>query len=175
LIAVALVTVFGALVILMLYDDRAKRDVGAVLIAAMRRLPAYFILSVIVDVAAGAWVHFLYILVPCMYLLGRMLLAGPIFAQAGAGPIDAVIRSFRMTRGRGLVLAGLATLLVFAGIMLPLPAVVLGNMLDRAPLANPVSGLILDAIAAALATMAMLGSILVRIALYRRIGASSGT
>lgn len=174
LFAIAIATVFGALVVLMLYCDGTKRDVGAVLPAALRRLPAYFVLTVIVDIVASVWVHFLYILLPCMYLLGRLLLAGPIFARGGVGPIGAITQSFRMTRGRGLVLAGLATMIIFAGLLLPLPAIALGNVLDRAPLANPVSGLIIDAIAAALSAVAMLGGILLRIALYRRIGASKG-
>jgi hypothetical protein len=173
LLAIAIATVFGALAILMLYLDVAKRDVGAIMLAALRRLPAYFVLTVIIDIAASAGLHIIYILLPCMYLVGRLLLAGPIFAEASVGPIDAMIRSFRMTRGRGLVLSGFATLIIFAG-LLPLPAIALGNVLDRAPLANPVSGLIIDAIAAAIATAAMLGGILVRIALYRRIGASNG-
>jgi hypothetical protein len=173
LLAIAIATVFGALAILMLYLDGAKRDVGAMLLACLRRLPAYFVLTVVVDIAASAGVHVIYILLPCMYLVGRLLLAGPIFVQAGVGPIDAMIGSFRMTRGRGLVLAGFATLIIFAG-LLPLPVIALGEVLDRAPLANPVSGLIIDAIAAAIAAAAMLGGILVRIALYRRIGASNG-
>lgn len=174
LIAIALTTVLGALSILMLYADGAKRDVGGVLLASLRRLPTYFLLTLIIDIAASSWTYFFYIVIPCMYLVGRMLVAGPIFAQAGVGPIEAIIRSFRATRGRGLVLMGLATLIIFAAIILPAPAIMLGDVLDRAPLANPVSGLIIDAIAAALSAATMLGGILIRIALYRRIGASKG-
>lgn len=174
MIAIALTNVLGALAILMLYADAAKRDVGGVLLTSLRRLPAYFVLTLIVDIAASIWTYFIYIVLPCMYLVGRMLVAGPIFAQAGVGPIEAIMRSFRVTRGRGLVLSGFATLIVFTAIILPAPAIMLGNVLDRAPLANPVSGLIIDVVAAMLSAVAMLGGILVRIALYRRIGASKG-
>ncbi|CAN5309397.1 hypothetical protein BH10PSE14_BH10PSE14_39920 [soil metagenome] len=175
LLANVMANLFGTLAVLMIYFDRDGRDVGGTLLAALRRLPAYFVLALVVDVTATLGFHFEYVLlIPCFYLVGRMLLAGPIFADAGVGPIDAIVRSFRMTRGRGLVLAGFATLIILAGILLPLPAIMLGNVLDRAPLANPVSGLIIDSVAAAMTTTTMLGSILVRVALYRRIGASRG-
>ncbi len=174
LVTINLMTVFGVLVMLMIYLDAGRRDVGAVLLAALRRLPAYFLLTLIVEAAAALGLMIIYLLIPALYLVGRLLLAGPIFAGAGVGPLDAVARSFRMTRGRGLVLAGFATLILFTGLLLPLPAIALGDVLDRAPLANPVSALIIDGIAAALITVAMLGGVLVRIALYRRIGASKG-
>ncbi|MFA5966287.1 MAG: hypothetical protein WC804_19910 [Sphingomonas sp.] len=174
LIAINIATMFGVLVVLMLYLTDGRRDVGGVLVAALRRLPAYFVLTLIVEAAAVLGVMIVYLLIPALYIVGRLLLAGPIFAASGAGPLAAVASSFRMTRGRGLVLAGLATLILLVGVLLPLPAIALGDVLDRAPLANPVSALIIDAIAAALITVAMLGGVLVRIALYRRIGASSG-
>ncbi|MDB5675251.1 MAG: hypothetical protein JWM65_2233 [Sphingomonas bacterium] len=167
-------TVFGVLTVLMLYFDSAKRDVGGILVAALRRFPAYFALTLIVQVPAIVAVYSLYLMVPALYVVGRLLLAGPIFVASGLGPIDAIAGSVRMTRGHGLILAGFATLIIFAGQWLPQPAIELGNLLDRAPLANPVSGLIIDAIAAALVTAAMLGGMLIRIALYRRIGASNG-
>jgi hypothetical protein len=175
LIAINLATVFGVLVVLMIYLDSGRRDVGGVMLAALRRLPAYFLLTLIVESAAALGVLVVYLIVPALYLVGRLLLAGPIFAAGtGVGPITAVARSFRMTRGRGLILAGFAALILFAGVLLPLPAIALGDVLDRAPLANPVAALIIDAIAAALITAAIMGGVLVRIALYRRIGASKG-
>jgi hypothetical protein len=175
LIAINLATVFGVLVVLMIYLGEGRRDVGGVLLAALRRLPAYFVLTLVVESAAALGVLVVYLIVPALYLVGRLLLAGPIFAaESNVGPFAAVARSFRMTRGRGLVLAGFASLILFATVLLPLPAIALGDLLDRAPLANPVSALIIDAVAAALMAVAMLGGILVRVALYRRIGASSG-
>jgi hypothetical protein len=175
LLAIDIATVFGALSVLMLYLDRDKRDVGGILLAGLRRLPAYFVLTLIVDTMVGLGLMTFFLLVPALYLAGRLILAGTIFAgEPGVGPFSAVARSFRMTRGNGLVLAGFATLILFAGVLLAYPVVMLGDALDRAPLANPVSALILDAIAAAVVAAAMLGGILVRIALYRRIGASNG-
>jgi len=175
LLTIDITTVFGALAILMFYLDREKRDVGGILIAGLWRLPAYFVLSMVVDMMVGLGLITFFLLVPALYLAGRLILAGTIFAaDPGVGPFAAIARSFRMTRGRGLVLAGFATLILFAGLLLAYPVVALGEVLDRAPLANPVSALILDIIAAILVTTAMLGGILTRIALYRRIGASSG-
>ena len=174
IIAITIATVFGVLAILMVYVDTAKRSVGGMLLVAMRRFPAYLVLTLIAQATAEIGIYIWYLLVPGLYVVGRLLLAGPIFAGTGVGPFDAIARSFRMTRGSGLVLAGFATLIVFAQLLLPLPAIALGNILDRAPLANPVSGVIIDAVAAALAATAMLGAVLVRIALYRRIGASNG-
>ncbi len=175
LLAIDIATMLGALSVLMLYLDRDKRDVGAILMAGLRRLPAYFVLTLIVNTMVGLGVMTFFLLVPALYLAGRLLLAGTIFAaEPRVGPFAAVGRSFRMTRGHGLVLAGFATLILFAGELMAYPVVALGNALDRAPLANPVSALILDAIAAGVVAAAMLGGILVRIALYRRIGPSKG-
>jgi len=175
LIAVDVATVFGALTVLMLYLDRERRDVGGILLAGLRRLPAYFLLTMIVDMVVGLGLITFFLLVPALYLAGRLILAGTIFAaNPGVGPFAAVAQSFRMTRGRGLVLAGFATLILFAGLLLAYPVIALGDLLDRAPLANPVSALIIDIVGAAVVAIAMLGSILVRIALYRRIGASKG-
>jgi hypothetical protein len=175
LLVIDIATVFGALAILMLYLDRGKRDVGGILVACLWRLPAYFVLAIIIDMMVGLGLLTFVLLVPALYLAGRLMLAGPIFAaEPGVGPFAAIARSFRMTRGRGLVLAGMATMILFAGLVLAYPVVALGDVLDQAPLANPVSALIIDVVGAMLVTIAMVGGILTRIAIYRRIGASKG-
>ena len=84
-------------------------------------------------------------------------------------PSAAIQRGMRMTRGNGLVLAGLGCIMVFAGYVLPEPFLALGQTLDGAPIANPVSAALLDAAAAAAIAVAALGAILVRIALYKRL------
>lgn len=175
LLAIDIATVFGALAILMLYLDREKRDVGGILIASLRRAPAYFVLTLIVDMMVGLGLMTFFLLVPALYLAGRLIVAGAIFAaEPKVGPFAAIARSFRATRGRGLVLAGFATLILFAGLVLAYPVIALGDVLDQAPLANPVSALIIDIVSAALVAATMLGGILIRIALYRRIDASKG-
>ncbi len=175
LLVVTLATVFGALTVLMLCCDGRVRDVGGMLLAALRRLPAYFVLTLLVELVAALGIYKpLYLLLPALYVVGRLIVAGPIFAASGLGPFDAMAQSFRLTHRRGFLLAGFATLIISAGFLLPLPALALGEVLDRAPLANPVSALIIDAVAAGLMTVALLGGILIRVALYRRIGASNG-
>ena len=185
LIAMVVTVLFAVLAILILYLDGARRDVGGSLLTAVRRLPAFFALNLIVECAllpggvalgaGGSAVLIAFFYLGGLYLLGRLILAMPIFiAEPGTGIFAAVSRSFRATRGFGLVLAGFATIISFAPHLLAQPAVALGDVLDGAPLANPVAGIIIDVLAAALASIGTLGGTLLRIALYRRIGASNG-
>ncbi len=174
IIATGLTTLFGALVILMLYVDREKRDVAGILLFALRRLPAYFLLSLVIDGMVRIGVATLVLIIPALYLAGRLLLAGVIMAsEPRSGPFVAIAQSFRLTRGRGVILAGFAAIIVF-GLLLAYPVIALGDVLDRAPLANPVSALIIDVVAALIIAAGMLGGILLRVALYRRIASSNG-
>ncbi len=146
LAAAELTALFGTLAIFALYLHPERPDLRGALIGALWLLPRG------------------------LYLNGRLMLAGPaIVAEQPLGAVAAIQRGVKITRGNGLVLAGLGCIMVLAGWVLPEPFLALGQALDGAPIANPVSAALLDAGAAAATAMAALGAILVRIALYKRL------
>lgn len=166
--AAELTTLFGALTIFTLYLHPDRPDLRAALIGALRLLPRYLLTSILmlISILIGLWLFIL----PGLYLNGRLLLVGPaLAAEQPLGAVAAMQRGVKITRGNGLVLAGLGCVMVFAGWLLPEPFLALGQALDGAPIANPVSAALIDAGAAAATAVAALGAILVRIALYRRL------
>jgi hypothetical protein len=172
LAAAELTALFGALTIFTLYLHPERPDLRGALIGALRLLPRYLLTSilVVISILIGLWLFIL----PGLYLNGRLLLVGPaLVAEQPLGAVAAMQRGVAMTRKNGLVLAGVGCIMVFAGYVLPEPFLALGQALDGAPIANPVSAALLDAGAAAAIAVSALGTILVRIALYKRLASPS--
>ena len=170
--AAELTTLFGALTIFTLYLHPERPDLRGALIGALRLLPRYLLNSILVliSILVGLWLFIL----PGLYVNGRLMLVGPaLVAEQPLGAVAAIQRGVKITRGNGLVLAGLGCLMVFAGWVLPEPFLALGQALEGAPIANPVSAALLDAGAAVAIAVTALGAILVRIALYKRLASPS--
>jgi hypothetical protein len=112
----------------------------------------------------------LLLLIPGLYLKGRLLPVGPAFvAERPLGTIAAWRRSFALTRGHGLVLMALATVPLLAGDVLAVPFDAIGQALNGAPMANPVVAAVLDLCSGAARTVGTVAAILIEIALYRRL------
>lgn len=163
---------FGSLTILILYLSGGERpDLRAALGRAVLLLPRYLFaaLLVLIPVSFG-----LLLILPGIYLQGRLLLVGPaLVAEQPLAAIGAVRRSVALSRGLALLMSGLACIMLFGGQVLAAPFIGLGDALDGAPRANPVVALLLGSGAAAALTFAALATILIRVALYRRLIASS--
>jgi hypothetical protein len=171
LLGAAVMVVLGTGTLMLLYLDSSRPDVKGALIAALLFLPRLVlaILAVSIPLSASLQVMPLLIL-PALYLEGRLLLVLPVLvAERPISVIGAFRRSWGLTRGYGLVLAGIACLAFFGGPILALPFTVLGRSLDGAPLANPVVAAILDAAAGAGLTIGVVATVLIQIALYRRL------
>ncbi len=171
-IALSIVLLFGSASILLLYLDRTRPTVQAALLLALALLPRVVLLSLLMSfpVSLGTLMLFL----PGIYLQGRLLLALPLLlANPATGVITAFARSFKLTRGHGLILMGLACITVLFGDILALPFRSIGAALAGAPLANPVVAAILQVGAAAGVTIGMVTTLLIQVALYRRL--NSGT
>ncbi|GAA0321269.1 hypothetical protein GCM10009087_34410 [Sphingomonas oligophenolica] len=169
---------FGALLIFVLYLRSGRPDLKNALQAASRLLLRYLLVSVLaslpIALIAVPAVGFL-LIIPGIYAIGRMMLAGAaMVAEQPLGAVASVKRSIELSRGHGLAFAGIAIALLLGSRLLPEPFVALGRVLDGAPTANPVSAALLDAMAAATASLATLATILIQIALYRRLVASKG-
>jgi hypothetical protein len=88
--------------------------VGGALLFAVALLPVYSILVVLMNLAIGAGLMLL--IVPGLYLWGRLLPAGPaMVAEDRRNPIDALRRGFELTKGHGWLVIGLYLLVLIAG------------------------------------------------------------
>jgi len=88
--------------------------VGAALTFGVMLLPVYSILAVLTNVIVllGA----LLLIVPGLYLWGRVLPAGPaMVAEDRRNPIDALKRGFALSQGRGWAILGLLLLVMIPG------------------------------------------------------------
>lgn len=170
LIAVELWTLGGTLAVLTLYLRPGTSDARAALAAMVPVVPAYLLLALLVNF--GLALGFAALIVPGYYLFGRLILAGPILvAEQPLGAIAAIERSWVHSRRRGFAFAGLGALATVAGYLIGIPIEALGQALDSAPLANPVSAVLIDAAGSTVVAATMVATTLIRVALYRRIGA----
>ncbi|MEN2785867.1 hypothetical protein ACFOKI_10325 [Sphingomonas qilianensis] len=164
----------GSLVVLMLYLQRDRPDVAGAIRAGVRLFPRYLLAMIVVGLPLGIGVLTLVLLVPAFYLLGRLLVVGPVLAaEPGLSVARSLSRSWALTRGHGLVLAGLAALTVVGGALLATPFTMIATALEAgAP--NVVAIAMADAGAGVVTSAAVLATILVQIAAYRRLIASTG-
>jgi hypothetical protein len=109
-----LVNMVGILAILRLVFPRGNPTVGGVIAAAAALLPFYFLANILTTLAIG--IGFALLIVPGLYLIGRLATVGPaMVAEERRNPIDAIRRSFELTRGNGWAVAGLVLIVVVAG------------------------------------------------------------
>ena len=177
-LACGLCALFGTLLVYVLYLYKGRLDLRAALPAALRLLPRYLLVSILATLPI-VLVHvpaiWLFLVFPIFYVLGRMLLASAVLvAEQPIGAVASLRRSIEVSRGHGFLLAGAAIPLLFGGLIVAEPFILLGQTLDGAPIANPVSAALLNAMAAAAATFASLAAVLIQVALYRRLVASEG-
>lgn len=167
MLAVNVVAYFAGLAIAVFYAGGPGKDVRNSLVVALARLPVYLVAMVLVafPIALG----YLLFILPAFYVLGRTALIAPAIASArGVGPIDALARSFTLTRGHALTMMSLMLLVVLAGFVLQYPLLALDDwMLANAP--NPIARAIVDALVALAGATSGLAMILVQIAAYRRL------
>jgi hypothetical protein len=101
----SLINMIGSIAILLLIFAR-NISVGGAIAAALALLPFYFLASLLGSVIIGF--GFVLLILPGAYLLGRL---GPlnsvVVAETRRNPIDAVGRSFALTKGHGWAVLGL--------------------------------------------------------------------
>lgn len=101
--------------------------VGGALVYAILLLPVYSILIVLMNLAVGAGLVLL--IVPGLYLWGRLLPAGPaMVAEDRRNPIDALQRGFALSKGHGWLAVGLYLLVAIPGAILMLVLSQLGGI-----------------------------------------------
>lgn len=161
-----------------LYLDRERPDLRTALELGLRLWPRFMLMSAIVGMLMIAGLA-LYVL-PGIWVLARLIAAGPaLVAERPLGATAAVGRSFRLSRGAGLMLLGPVGLVLAMGWLAPQPFLALDLWLRARPGGpNVVAVATVDALAAAGETAAAIASALVAIAAYRALvdrAASRGT
>jgi hypothetical protein len=93
--------------------------VGSALLFAITLLPVYSILIVLTNLAVGF--GFVLLVVPGLYIWGRLLPAAPaMVAEERRNPIDALKRGFELSEGHGWLIVGLYLLVMIPGTILVL-------------------------------------------------------
>ncbi len=88
--------------------------VGAAILYAILLLPVYSVLVVLTNLAVG--LGFVLLVVPGLYLWGRLLPAGPaMIAEERRNPIDALKRGFALSEGHGWLILSLYLLVAIVG------------------------------------------------------------
>jgi hypothetical protein len=117
LILTRIVNMVGTLAMLILLFARGGVTVGGAIGGSLRYLPGYFLASVVANLMIGAGL--LLFLIPGLYLFGRLTPLGPVVvAEDRRGPIDAIKRSFQVTKGKGWAILGLVLIVAIAGFIL---------------------------------------------------------
>ncbi|MEO5868200.1 MAG: hypothetical protein ABIS14_13270 [Sphingomonas sp.] len=163
------VAIFGSLTLYVSYLNPARLSVSGALRAAARLFPRFILAALLIQFACELGIALL--ILPGLYIAGRTSLVGPIFAaERPEGVIQAIRASFARTRGYGLALAALSGITILGSAFAAGVLRLLGETLGRAPLANPVSAVMIEIGSAAAVTLGTIATVLVRVALYRRIG-----
>ena len=169
-----LVSMIGTVAILLLLFGRGTVTVGAAIAGATTILPFYLLASML----SGAIMFggFLLFVLPMFYLVGRLAVVGPVVVAEGRrNPIDAIIRSFALTRGHGWSIFGIVALVALAGaIVVLVTTAVFGSLFLLAAgsdlgqfLATIVSSAVTSAFSVVMTVLAT--------ALYRRLEGTSRT
>jgi hypothetical protein len=113
----SIVGMIGAIAIFLLFLDPKRSTVGGTIATAIMILPFYFLASFLSGLIVG--IGFMLLIVPGLYLFGRLSLVTPIVVAEGQrNPIAAITRSFELTRGNGWAVLGLVLLIAFTAFVI---------------------------------------------------------
>lgn len=100
LLAMTVISTFGQAAILTIVLDRDQPTVAQALRVAIRLLPWLLLLNLLVGIVLA--VASMALLIPALYLFGRLAVTGVVLVGEGRhSPVDAISRSWQVTRGNG--------------------------------------------------------------------------
>ena len=172
LLIAAIAMRLGEATLLVLLLDASRPTVAQAIGSAARLLPAFFLLNLLVTFAVAT--GFLLLLVPGIYLIGRLLPAAPaMMATRRANPIAAIEASLAMTRGNGFSIAALTVLIaVVLAILISaigsVLTVILSFLLSEGPLAAMTALVTAAMSAAATLVMTILSAAVFRLLIQSR-------
>lgn len=172
LLATAIAGALGTITMLLLLFDRS----GALTVgSAIRRSFALLIPFIVATLLSNLLIAlgFVMLLVPGCYLLGRLAPLGPVIVAEGAGPIDAIRRTFDLTRRRGWAVFGFIAIVFVAGTVLIFAvSSVIGAVLLLVA-GERTGGFLVLVIQAALGATLTTVTLVVYAAIYRRLAAEA--
>lgn len=173
-VVVLVAVVFGQFALVAVYLAPERATVRAALGVALRLLPrlvlAWTIWTLPLALLSPLLLRFPFLIMPALALIAaRMLLIGPaILAARPIGAVAAIRRSFTLTRGQTLLLAGVILSILLAQFLIAVPFVALDDWMTKyAP--NPVARVIVDTVTAAASAVAAIATALVQVAAWRRL------
>jgi len=108
LLLASLFNMIGTIAILLLFFTRGV-TVGGAIVAAIMLVPFYFVASLLCGIAIG--IGFVLLLVPGLYLFGRLGIVGPVVvAENQRNPVTAISRTWALTAGNGWAVLGMVLL-----------------------------------------------------------------
>ena len=114
LLLARLANLVGAISLLLLFLEPRESTVGGVIATAASILPFYFVTYVAATILIA--IGFALLILPGLYLIGRVMLYGPVMIAEGVrSPVAAISRSFELSRGNGWAVLGLYLLVGLAG------------------------------------------------------------
>lgn len=178
MLATALLATFGSLAILCLYLAEGAGTPARALVRAIGLFPRFLLAVIVTGLPAAPVELMLVILVlPCLYLLGRIALTAPVIvAERPIGVFAAIGRSVAMTRKRGFSMMAFAAVVMLTSMIAPMPFRLLHDAMQADATANPVAVAVVEGAGSLLAAIISLATLLLEVALYRRLaGSISGT
>jgi hypothetical protein len=178
LLIVAVIGFVGNLALLILALDDGRPTVGHAIGRAFPLLPSYFLTSVLMFMIVGVGVMAL--ILPGLYLLGRLVLSGPVIVAEGRrNSIDAIRRSFSITKGSGWANTGLILIVTITYLVLNVAATaVFGSiflLLGRLAGAADIAAFFLLALQAAIGAAFNVTLVVLLASLYRNLAAARST
>ncbi|MDG5488227.1 hypothetical protein NYR55_06285 [Sphingomonas sp. BGYR3] len=163
---------FGTAVILTLYLDPRRLDVGGAMIAALRSFPRYLTGVVLAGLVAG--IGFFLLIVPGIYFTARAMMIGPrLIARADEPLNDAVGQAVAMTAKGGWMIAAMWLTILIGSFS----ANIVANGINSMAKATGSTGQIVELPAAFVLALASgaagLALALLQVALYWRLAGSS--
>ena len=114
-----LLNIVGTIAILTLVFARSGTSVGQAIAHGFTLLPFFFLASILANIAIG--IGLVLLIVPGLYLIGRLAPLGPVIvAEQEKNPIAAIRRTFEVTKGNGWRVLGLVFLVALAAAILAL-------------------------------------------------------
>ena len=176
ILLVNIVGFVGNLTILILALDERRPTVGSAIAAALGLLPVYLLVSFLSGFMIGLGLMLL--IVPGIYLIGRLSVTGAVLVSEPArNPLAVIRRSFALTKGQGWAIAALILLLFLAFYVITLAVTYTAGsvllLIDRAAETGGIGAFLLLVLTTALSSAFNVVLMVLLASVYRRLAPSN--
>lgn len=167
LLASNLLNMTGIIAMYLLLLEEARPTVGRAVARALTILPFYWLLTILLNVIWG--IGFLLLIVPFIYLLGRLVLASPVLViEHSRAPIAALQRAWALSAHRGWAIALLVLAVYLAAGLIGLAVrVTVGSLILALLGPQGLGGLVLAAVLALVNAAGVVVAVVLIAGIYR--------